>query len=98
MEWIVRSSDREMVAQLVPTTFFSDQQINVRNQLGQFLQGGFQQPGAIRAVIATFLLSPPGQFRIVNPQKHLPAWLSLLLISARGWPSPEYSSCKYFSA
>ena len=66
---------REMVAQLVPTTFFSDQQINVRNQLGQFLQGGFQQPGAIRAVIATFLLSPPGQFRIVNPQKHLPAWL-----------------------
>ena len=66
---------REMVAQLTPTTFFTDQQITLRNQLGQFLQGGFQQPGAIKVVIATFLLSPPGQFKIVNPKQHLPGWL-----------------------
>ena len=66
---------REMVAQLTPTTFFTDQQITLRNQLGQFLQGGFQQPGAIKVVIATFLLSPPGQFKIVNFNQHLPGWL-----------------------
>lgn len=66
---------REMVAQLSPTTFFSEQQVALRNRLGEVLQQGFQQPGAIKAVIATFLLSPPGQFRIVNPESHLPSWL-----------------------
>ena len=66
---------REMVAQLTPTTFFSEQQVALRNRLGAFLQQGFQQPGAIKAVIANFLLAPPGQFRILNPESHLPAWL-----------------------
>ena len=66
---------REMVAQLSPTSFFSDAQIALRNQLGEFLRGGFQQPGAVKAVLATFLLSPPGQFRIINPESHLPTWL-----------------------
>ena len=66
---------REMVAQLNPTTFFSEPQVALRNRLGDFLRGGFQQPGAVKAVIATFLLSPPGQFRIVNPESHLPGWL-----------------------
>ena len=69
------SASREMVAQLSPTTFFSGEQVGLRNRLGEFLRGGFQQPGAVKAVIATFLLSPPGQFRIVNPESHLPAWL-----------------------
>ena len=49
---------REMVAQLTPTTFFSESQVATRNRIGEFLQGGFQQPGAVKAVIATFLLSP----------------------------------------
>ena len=66
---------RELVVQLTPTTFFSESQIALRNQLGQFLHAGFQQPGAVKAIIATFLLSPPGQFRIVNPESHLPSWL-----------------------
>ena len=66
---------RELVAQISPTTFFTDSQVAQRNQLGQFLQKGFQQPGAVKAVIATFLLSPPGHFRIVNPESHLPSWL-----------------------
>ena len=43
--------------------------------MGSFLQQGFQQPGAVKAVIASFLLSPPGRFRILNPESHLPAWL-----------------------
>lgn len=66
---------REMVAQLTPTTFFTDAQVALRNRLGSFLQQGFHQPGAVKAVIANFLLSPPGQFRILNPESHLPAWL-----------------------
>lgn len=65
----------EMVAQLNSTTFFSEPQVAMRNRIGEFLRGGFQQPGAVKAVIAAFLLSPPGQFRIVNPESHLPAWL-----------------------
>ena len=71
----VGQATREMVAQLSSTTFFSDSQIALRNRLGEFLRGGFQQPGAVKAVLATFLLSPPGQFRIINPESHLPAWL-----------------------
>ena len=66
---------REMVAQLTPTTFLTDAQVALRNRLGSFLQQGFHQPGAVKAVIANFLLSPPGQFRILNPESHLPAWL-----------------------
>ena len=66
---------REMIAQLSPTTFFTDSQVSLRTSLGQFLQAGFQQPGSAKAVIVTFLLSPPGQFRIVNPESHLPSWL-----------------------
>ena len=66
---------REMVAQLDLTTFFSEPQVALRNRLGDFLRGGFQQPGAVKAVISTFLLSPPGQFQIVNPESHLPGWL-----------------------
>ena len=54
---------------------FSEPQVALRNRLGGFLHGGFQQPGAVKAAIATFLLSPPGQFRIVNPESHLPSWL-----------------------
>lgn len=71
----IGQATREMVAQLTPTTFFSDRQITLRHELSQFLQKGFQQPGAAKAVIATFLLSPPGQFKIINSDKHLPAWL-----------------------
>ncbi|WP_186500893.1 hypothetical protein [Synechococcus sp. A15-60] len=66
---------REMVAQLNLTSYFSEPQLALRNRLGEFLREGFQQPGAVKATIATFLLSPPGQFRIVNPESHLPGWL-----------------------
>ena len=69
------STSREMIAQLSPTTFFTGEQVALRNRLGEFLRDGFQQPGAVKALIATFLLSPPGQFRIVNPESHLPIWL-----------------------
>lgn len=68
-------ASREMVAQLSTTSFFTDHQRSLRNRLGEFLHEGFQQPGAVKVVIATFLLSPPGQFRILNPESHLPSWL-----------------------
>ena len=64
----------EMVARQ-PNLFLRRFQIALRNRLGEFLRGGFQQPGAVKAVLATFLLSPPGQFRIINPESHLPSWL-----------------------
>ena len=87
----VGQATREMVAQLSPTTFFSDTQIALRNRLGEFLRGGFQQPGAVKAVLATFLLSPPGQFRIVNPESHLPVWLvpSYRSLYEQGQSSPS---------
>ena len=84
---------REMVAQLNLTTFFSESQVSLRNRLGDFLRGGFQQPGSVKAVIATFLLSPPGQFRIVNPESHLPSWLvpAYRALYEQGQPSPVQS-------
>ena len=66
---------REMIAQLSPTFYFTENQVAIRNRLGEFLQAGFHQPGAVKAILCTFLLSPPGQFRILNPESHLPAWL-----------------------
>ena len=68
---------REMVAQLVPTTF-SDQQINVRNQLGQFFKR-FSTAWRYKAVIATF------SFSLVN------FGLSILKnICLHGWFPPTY--------
>ena len=64
-----------MIAQLSPTSFFTGEQVALRNRLGEFLRDSFQQPGATKVLIATFLLSPPGQFGIVNPESHLPVWL-----------------------
>ena len=66
---------RELVAQLSTTTYFSDEQIALRNRMGAFLQQGLQQPGAIKTLIANFLFSPPGQLRIANPEANLPNWL-----------------------
>ena len=66
---------RELIAQLTPTTYFSDEQIALRNRMGAFLQKGLQQPGAIKTLIANFLFSPPGQLRIANPEANLPNWL-----------------------
>ena len=71
----VGDATRQLVAQLTPSTYLTPSQVELRNRLGQQLQRGLQQPGAIKCMIANFLLSPPGQLRIANPQANLPAWL-----------------------
>ena len=84
---------REMVAELTTTTFLPEPLVSLRNNLGQFLQAGFHQPGAVKAVISTFLLSPPGHFRIVNPESHLPIWLvpSYRSLYEQGFPQQTSS-------
>lgn len=71
----VGDATRQLVVQLKPTTYLPPAQVELRNRIAQELQGGLQQPGAIKRMIANFLFSPPGQLRITNPQANLPAWL-----------------------
>lgn len=72
----VGEATRQLVAQLTPSTYLTPAQVELRNRLGQQLQRGLQQPGAVKAMIANFLFSPPGQLRIANPQANLPGWLA----------------------
>ena len=39
------------------------------------MRQGFNQPGAVKTMIAAFLLSPPGTLQISDPEKKMPAWL-----------------------
>ena len=71
----IGDATRQLVAQLTPTTYLTTSQIELRNRLGRELQGGLQQPGAVKRMIANFLFSPPGQMRIANPESTLPSWL-----------------------
>ena len=71
----VGDATRQLVAQLTSSTYFTPAQVELRNSLGRDLQTGLQQPGAVKRIIANFLLSPPGQMRIANAQANLPAWL-----------------------
>lgn len=71
----VGDATRQLVARLTPTTFFTPAQIQRRNQLGEQLQKGLNQPVAIQCMIANFLYSPPGKLRIANPESNLPGWL-----------------------
>jgi len=71
----VGEATRQLVAQLTPSTYLTPSQVELRHRLGQDLQRGLQQPGAVKQMIANFLFSPPGQLRIANPQANLPSWL-----------------------
>ena len=71
----IGEATRQLVALLTPTTPFTAAQIQRRNELGQHLQQGLQQPIATQCMIANFLYSPPGQLRIANPESNLPGWL-----------------------
>ena len=71
----VGEATRQLVAQLTPSTYLTPSQVELRNRLGQKLQQGLQQPGAVKQLIANFLFSPPGQLRIANPNANLPGWL-----------------------
>lgn len=71
----VGEATRQLTAQLTPNTYLPPEQVELRNRLGAQLQQGLQQPGAVKALIANFLFSPPGKLTIANPQANLPGWL-----------------------
>ena len=71
----VGEATRQLTAQLTPSTYLPPEQVELRNRLGAQLQQGLQQPGAVKALIANFLFSPPGKLTIANPQANLPGWL-----------------------
>jgi hypothetical protein len=64
-----------LVQQLTPQFPFTPEQLNLRTALNQRLQRGLDQPGAVPLLLATFLLSPAGQFKIATPERWLPTWL-----------------------
>ena len=64
-----------LVQQLTPQFPFTSEQLQLRNSLNQRLQRGLDQPGSLQLLLATFLVSPPGQFRSASPERWLPAWL-----------------------
>lgn len=66
---------RQLVAQLTTTTYLPPELVQLRDQLAQQLRQGLGQPGAVKLLISTFLLSPPGAMRIANPEANLPGWL-----------------------
>ena len=65
----------DLVQQLTPQFPFTQQQLALRNDLNQRLQRGLDQPGATQLLLATFLLSPPGQFKVATPERWLAKWL-----------------------
>ena len=66
---------RLLITQLTPTTAFSSGQLQLRDELFGLMRRGFNQPGAVKTMIAAFLLSPPGTLAISNPETKMPPWL-----------------------
>jgi hypothetical protein len=66
---------RLLIAQLTAGTAFSSGQLQLRDELFGLMRQGFNQPGAIKTMIAAFLLSPPGTLQISDPETKMPAWL-----------------------
>ena len=64
-----------LIKQLHAQFPFTDDQRAVRDLINQRLQHGLERPGTIQLLMAVFLLSPPGQLRIADAQRWLPAWL-----------------------
>ena len=91
----------QLTAQLTPNTYLPPEQVELRNRLGAQLQQGLQQPGAVKALIANFLFSPPGKLTIANPQANLPGLIIPTESSPTGkffWmdpftPSPNPRTC-----
>jgi hypothetical protein len=66
---------RALVQQLNPQFPFTGEQVQLREALNQRLSRGLDQPGSTQLLLAVFLVSPPGQFRIATPERWLPNWL-----------------------
>ena len=54
----VGESTKQLVRQLDPKYVFTQDQIALRNAIGQRLQAGFQAPMAVQLLIVNFLYSP----------------------------------------
>jgi len=65
-----------LVRQLSSDTVFNSEQVAFRNAVGQQLQKGFDSPLVPQLLLAVFLLSPPGLFKIANAEVQLPSWLA----------------------
>ena len=66
---------RLLITQLTPLTAFSPGQLHLREELFGLMRQGFNQPGAVKTMIAAFLLSPPGTLQISDPEVKMPDWL-----------------------
>ena len=80
-----------LIRQLTPQSTFTNEQVDVRNQLNAVLQkGGLQQPLAPQLLMAVFLYSPPGLMEVANPQQNMPAWLAQAYEELYRQPSSPY--------
>ena len=66
---------RLLIGQLTPLTAFSSGQLQLREELFGLMRQGFNQPGAVKTMIAAFLLSPPSTLTISDPETKMPTWL-----------------------
>lgn len=67
---------QQLVRQLNQQTSFTPHQAELRNAINQQLGViGLKQPLAHQLLLAVFLLSPPGLFKVANPESQLPPWL-----------------------
>lgn len=70
------ATTKALVRQLTPDTTFTTEQVAFRNAVGQHLQSGFQSPLTPQLLLAVFLVSPRGLFKIANAATQLPHWLA----------------------
>ena len=64
-----------MIRSLESNTEFSDEQVSLRNAIGERLSAGLQSPMAIQLLLANFLYSPPELLQIADAEAQLPGWL-----------------------
>jgi len=66
----------QLVRQLTPQTPFTADQVALRNAINQRLGTlGLSHPLSAQLLLAAFVLSPPGLFKVAQAQQQLPAWL-----------------------
>lgn len=66
---------QQYIRNLNPTYTFTDEQIKLRNLIGERLdQIGLNSPLAVQLMIVNFLLSPPGLLKINNIDSFFPSW------------------------
>ncbi|WP_459015846.1 hypothetical protein [Synechococcus sp. LTW-G] len=71
------SRTRSLVQQLNSQSQFNPDQLRLRDSLNQSIQRlGLSHPMGQQLLVAAFLLSPPGLFKVANPEQQLPDWLT----------------------